>query len=175
MTRPVRSFLAAVALATAACAGTGDVPPPTVDASGLTVFGTADYDWTLRTLDGNFASLADYRGRVLFINLWASWCPPCIAELAGIERLRVSLADADVAFLLVSPEEAEPVNAFVRRHGYSLPFLIEGEPMPEAFDLRALPTTYIVDRTGRIVLRHRGAAEWDLPPVRDFLLRLAAS
>jgi thiol-disulfide isomerase/thioredoxin len=136
------------------------------------VHGRADYDWTLRRLDGERVQLGAYRGRVLFINVWASWCLPCVAEMASITRLRDSLRDTGVEFLLVSPEEREPVERFLRRYDYDLPVLLEAQEMPRAFGLRALPTTYVVDRSGNIVLKHRGAADWDSEAVRDFLQAL---
>lgn len=144
--------------------------PPT--AAGLVVHGRADYDWTLRRLGGEPVELAAYQGRVLFINMWASWCAPCVAEMAGIERLRGSLRDTEVEFLLISPEDPEPVERFVKRYGYDLPILLEVDRMPEAFGLEALPTTFVVDRAGNIVLAHRGAAEWDQDAVRTFLRSL---
>lgn len=162
------------------CAATPSDAPPgwhgdgdTVDADGMTVYGRADYDWTLGTLDGDTLRLDRFHDRVLFINVWATWCPPCVGELASIERLRGSL-DADVEFLLVSPEDAAPVRRFLRRYGYALPVYLEREEMPAAFGLRALPTTFVVDRAGRIVLKHRGAAEWDDAAVREFLAALAS-
>lgn len=139
----------------------------------MVVYGQADYDWALRTLDGRPVRLEDHRGQVLFINMWASWCTPCVAEMEGIERLRHSLRGMDVEFLLVSPEDAEPVERFLKRYGYDLPIFLEIDPIPEAFGLRALPTSYVVDREGKIVLRHRGAADWDQDAIRAFLRSLA--
>ena len=137
--------------------------------------GTADFDWALETLDGRETSLADFRGEVLVINAWATWCAPCVAELDAFQRLRDSLDDVDVRFLFVSAEDPEHVRQFLRRYGHrDLPAVVEGEPMPDAFGLRALPTTWIVDREGRIVLRHRGAADWDSDQVRALLRALAA-
>lgn len=153
--------------------GAGPLPvSPEVGPGGLAVHGRADYDWTLRRLDGERVQLEAYRGRVLFINMWASWCTPCVAEMGSIQRLRDSLRDSGVEFLLVSPEEAEPVERFLRRYGYDLPVLLEAEEMPAVFGLRALPTTFVVDRAGNIVLKHRGAAEWDNGSMRAFLRTL---
>lgn len=137
----------------------------------LEVLGRADYDWALETLDGGLVSLDDYRGEVLVINVWATWCAPCVAELQSFAGLRESL-DAQVRFLFVSPEDADHVRRFARRLP-DLPFLVEAERMPESFGLEALPTTWVIDRQGRIVLRHRGAAEWDAPQMRRFLRFLA--
>ena len=133
----------------------------------------AEYDWALRTLNGDPVRLDAYEGEVLFLNMWASWCGPCVREMAGIQALMGSLAGEDVTFLLVTPEGPEPVRTFLRRYGYELPILLEAQEMPEAFRLRALPTTFVVDRRGRIVLRHRGATDWDSDEVRAFLRYLA--
>jgi thiol-disulfide isomerase/thioredoxin len=141
----------------------------------LETYGPADFDWGLFTLEGDTTSLRSFAGDVLFINVWATWCAPCVAELASIERLRDSLGDAPVTFLIVSPEPVERVAAFVNRHGYRLPFHVERREMPDAFDLRALPTTYIVDANGQIVLRHRGAADWADDAVRAFMQHLVGS
>jgi thiol-disulfide isomerase/thioredoxin len=143
------------------------------DDAGLERLGTADYRWRLRTLDGRDVSLEDFRGRVVFLNLWATWCPPCVAELASIQALHDSLAGSGVAFLLVSPETRDAVQPFVRRRRLTAPVYLELQPLPAAFDLRALPTTYVVARDGAIVLRHRGAADWDTDAVRRFLRALA--
>jgi thiol-disulfide isomerase/thioredoxin len=134
------------------------------------VVGEADFRWRLKTLEGTSISLEAFRGRVLFINMWATWCGPCVQELASIQALVESMKDSGVAFLLVSPEDPEPVQRFLRVHGYDLPAYLEVQEMPPAFGLRALPTTFVVDRQGRIVLRHRGAADWDQDAVRSFLL-----
>lgn len=137
-------------------------------------FPAADYGWRLKELDGTPTSLGEFRGQVLFINMWATWCAPCVQELAGIEALMEALSEEaeGPSFLLVSPEEPEVVERFLRARGYDLPVYLEVQEMPGAFGLEALPTTWIVDRGGRIVLKHRGAAEWNQPEVKDFLLGL---
>jgi thiol-disulfide isomerase/thioredoxin len=133
-----------------------------------------DFRWELRTLDGDPVTLDRFRGRVLFVNLWATWCPPCVAELRSIQALADSLAgEPAVAFLLVSPEAARPVARFVRRRALTAPVYLEGTRAPARFGAFALPTTVVVDRQGRIVLRRRGAADWDDPAIRALLRELA--
>lgn len=136
---------------------------------------TADYRWAIRPLGGDEIRLERFEGEVLFINLWASWCRPCVAELGSIERLRAELVGVEgIRFLMISPEGQDRVREFLRRHPYGLPFYTEAQRMPPAFGLRALPTTYVVDRGGRVVLVHRGAADWNTERMRDFLRRTAA-
>ena len=144
------------------------------DAAELRVFGEADYDWRIRRLGGEALELGRFRGEVLFINLWASWCTPCVRELASIERLRDRLGDADVRFLIVAAEGEDPVRSFLRRRPYDLPIYLEEERIPPAFGKLGLPTTWVVDRQGRIVLLRHGEAAWDQPAVADFLRALAA-
>lgn len=156
--------LAAVLLITAAAG-----------AQELEVYGRADYDWSIRPLEGEPTKLGAFRGRVLFINLWASWCTPCIREMASIERLRDRLAGAEVDFLIVAAEGERPVRRFLRRYGYDLPIYLEEEPIPTAFGLRGLPTSWVIDPEGRIVLLRHGEAVWDTDEVEAFLRALARS
>lgn len=135
--------------------------------------GNADYDWILRRLNGNEVKLEEFRGQVLFINMWATWCEPCVQELESIQDLMASPVAREVVFVLVSPEDPEPVERFLRLHGYDLPVFLEVQDMPPAFGLEVLPTTWIVDRNGRIVLKHRGMADWNQPEVAELLRMLA--
>lgn len=135
--------------------------------------GNADYDWILRRLNGNEVKLEEFRGQVLFINMWATWCEPCVQELESIQDLMASPAAREVVFVLVSPEDPEPVERFLRIHGYDLPVFLEVQDMPPAFGLEVLPTTWIVDRDGRIVLKHRGIADWNQSEVAELLRMLA--
>jgi len=143
------------------------------DSHRLEVYGEADYDWTIRRLDGGELELESFRGRVLFINLWASWCTPCIREMETIERLKHRLADTDTEFLIVAAEGERPVRRHLRRYPYDLPIYLEIDRMPSSFGLRGLPTSWVVDRAGRIVLVRHGEAIWDTDEVEQFVRSLA--
>lgn len=143
----------------------------TID-TALVTFGDADYSWKIRPLEGATTTLGSFQGEVLFINLWASWCVPCVRELASIERLRERLRDTDVRFLIVAAEGERPVRRFLRRYGYDLPFYLEVSRMPATFGLRGLPTTWVIDRDGHIVLLRHGEAVWDTDEVEAFLRRV---
>lgn len=144
-----------------------------VDDAALETYGEADYGWTIRPLDGRETTLQSYRGEVLFINMWASWCTPCVRELGSIERLRERLGDTDVRFLIVAAEGERPVRRFLRRYQYDLPFYLEISRIPATFGLRGLPTSWVVDPHGRIVLLRHGEAVWDTDEVEAFLRRVA--
>ncbi|MYB07980.1 MAG: TlpA family protein disulfide reductase [Gemmatimonadetes bacterium] len=143
--------------------------------NGLAIHGHADYDWTIRPLDGEPVELAAFRGSVLFINLWASWCTPCIREMETIERLGERLSDTDVSFLIVAAEGERAVRRHLRLHSHDLPIYLEIDPMPAAFALRGLPTSWIVDREGQILVLRHGEAVWDTDEVERFMRSLLST
>ena len=110
-----------------------------------------DYNWTLAWSADEPFYFSDLREEVIFLNFWATWCPPCVAELPEIQRAYEKYGD-QVAFVLVSNQEPSVVNAFMEKHGYKL---------PEVFSHRGLPTTFIISREGKIVSKKTGAANWD--------------
>ena len=120
----------------------------------------ADYGWFVIDNDGKKISLSNFRDEVVFLNFWATWCPPCIAELPEIEKLYNKFDDR-VNFLLVTNEDPVKVNNFLESRGYNLPVYYSAVAPPEVFSGRALPTTYIISAEGRIVVRKTGAANWD--------------
>lgn len=149
----------------------GALKPPT----GTGPLGAVpDPDWRLRNLAGEEIALGDTRGGPVLLNLWATWCPPCIQELASIDRLAERVADAGVRFLLVTPEDEGPVREFLARRPLGVPVYLEGTLAPEALGAIVLPTTFVLDSEGVIRLHHRGAAEWDTPEVEEFLRALSA-
>lgn len=129
--------------------------------------------WRLADLEGREVAFEDLVGAPVVLNFWATWCAPCVAELRSLEALARSLAGEDVRFVVVSPQERGAVADWVARRGYALPFYVEATRIPAAFGLEAVPTTWLLDRDGRVVLHHRGAADWDRDEVRALLRRLA--
>ena len=132
-------------------------------------------DVPLLTLAGQPTNLRALRGKVVFFNSWATWCPPCVAELPGIQALYEQVDTSKVAFVLVSfDQNPKRAQAFIRRKGYTVPVYFPAAPLPPAFDSPSIPTTILLTPDGRVAARHEGMADYDSPEFRAYLDRLAA-
>ena len=119
-----------------------------------------DYSWLLTNAQGQPQSLSDHRGSVVFLNFWATWCPPCVAELPEIQKVYEKYGH-EVAFLLIANQKPEVVETFMEKHGYNFPVLYPGSSTPEVFQSASIPTTFIISRDGKIVTKKTGAINWD--------------
>lgn len=131
-------------------------------------------EWRLRAADGTVADMADFSEDVLFVNLWATWCAPCIAEMPHIEELAGRFADAPVAFLIVSEEDPDTVTPFVEEQGWQLP-IYTAQAIPAMFQTDVLPATYVLDEMREMVFKHIGIARWDDQTTVEFIENLLRS
>ncbi|MEA2691692.1 MAG: hypothetical protein QOJ16_1079 [Acidobacteriota bacterium] len=132
----------------------------------------SDLAWKLGQFDGAQSSLRDFAGRVVFLNFWATYCAPCIAELPTIEDLARRMPRDRFAFILVSTEREDTVRRFLARHSYSLPFYFSVERPPAVLLPAVLPTTFVIGPTGSVLLRQDGAARWNDPTFLNYLRSL---
>ncbi len=137
---------------------------------------TDPYAYTLYDLDGNDVPMSQFKDKVLFFNLWTTWCGFCRLEFPHIERLYEALRETpNIAFVLVSPEDPAVVRAWVDTQTLKLPFYtIQREDIPDDFKRASLPTTFIIAPGGRTVFRHAGAVRWNGLKTQQFLQGLAA-
>jgi thiol-disulfide isomerase/thioredoxin len=115
-------------------------------------------------VDGKTASLADFKGKPVVVNLWATWCQPCLKEMPSLDRLQAALDDK-LAVAAISEDHggAERVGPFVAAMGLrKLKIYLDPQSdVGHAFHVRGLPTSIVIDARGRVVGRVEGAAEWD--------------
>lgn len=130
----------------------------------------------LNALDGKPQRLDEYRGRVVLVNFWATWCAPCLEEMPSIERLRRSLDEKRFAVLAVNVGEGPRVaGAFAEKMGLGFHFLLDRDmKTSKAWGARVLPATFIVDPEGRVRYSYYGAIDWSRADVRDAISRLIA-
>ncbi|MCP5276741.1 MAG: TlpA family protein disulfide reductase [Thiobacillus sp.] len=129
----------------------------------------------LQDLDGKAHDLADLKGRVVLINFWATWCPPCRREMPSLERLRQRLAEKGLAVIAVDVgEDADTVFSFTGQlePAPAFPLLLDRDSKAmQAWKVKGLPTTFVVDPQGRVVYRAVGGREFDHDGLVEQLLR----
>ncbi|MDA3810891.1 MAG: TlpA family protein disulfide reductase [Spirochaetaceae bacterium] len=121
----------------------------------------SEFYWEMETLTGVSVNLIDYTGKTIFLNEWATWCPPCIAEMPSIQKLYDQLNDDEnVVFLMVTNEKKSVVEEFINKNFYTFPVLLSRSNTPEAFYSPSIPTTFLVSPEGEIVLKEVGSKKW---------------
>ncbi len=121
---------------------------------------------------GEMKQLADFRGHTLLVNLWATWCVPCVEELPALDRLQAKLGD-DLVILAISEDRrgAEVVEPFLAQHGieHLAIYLDPKSAASNEFGVEGLPTSFVIDRDGMIRGKLEGAAKWDEGPMLAIL------
>ena len=129
---------------------------------------------TGKTLDGGTFALADFRGRIVLVNFWATWCVPCVAEMPALQRLRERLARRRVEVVAVNfQENAARIAPFVERLGLTFPVVRDHDgTIRAAWNVTVFPTTFVVGPDRRIAWVATGEVDWDDPRVESRILRL---
>ncbi len=137
---------------------TGDAPPPL----------------SLSDLNGKIHNLSDYRGKVVVVNFWATWCGPCVKEMPAFEKLADRLSGERFALLAVNfGEKASRIEAFLEKIGVDITVLLDPDMgTSKAWVKSGLPTTYIIDADQNIRYRVLGVMEWDAPQVEARIRKL---
>ncbi len=129
-----------------------------------TLVGSPAPDFELRLLDGRVVRLSDYRGRVVFLNFWASWCPPCRAEARLLEEAWRQVKDREIVFLGVNIQDTEEgARRFIEEFGITYPNGRDPQSrIAIDYGVYGIPETFFTDREGRITYKHIGALGWEL-------------
>src|SRR5262249_13235922 len=161
---------AALDLAPIAAPGSG---PPALPEFSPTDGKLPAPDTGFTDLAGRPASLADFRGRVVLVNLWATWCQPCVRRMPAPDRLQAAMGGKDFEIVLVSQDRggANTVEPFFAKLGLNAlkSYLDPKGRLGQAFSVRGLPTSILVDRDGNELGRVEGALDWDGPKAQAFL------
>ena len=132
-------------------------------------------DFQFPTLRGNSVKLSDYRGKVVFLNIWATWCPPCREEMPSMEALYQRLKGRDFEMLAVSIDRKgeEAVGPFVEKYGLTFPVLLDPDnKIYLLYKLTGIPETFIIDRDGVILFKMIGAQDWMKKDWLDYFDRI---
>lgn len=113
-------------------------------------------DFTLMDLDGNEISLSDFNRKVLILNFWATWCPPCREEIPDFVEVYNEYESKDVQFIGVSNEDISTLKSFVEDYDVSYPILIDDANIMGKWGISAIPTTFVFDKNGQIIFKNVG-------------------
>ena len=128
----------------------------------------ANVSWELLSETNEHFDLKDANGKVVLINFWATWCPPCIAEMPSLQELYNDYNDK-VIFLFVTNEDFETVNKFKLKKAFNFDVYQPLSAPPEVLTTRSIPKTFIIDKRGAIVVEESGAVNWNSETVRNQL------
>jgi thiol-disulfide isomerase/thioredoxin len=138
-------------------------------------FPDANREFFFSDESGSVRSLEHHEGEVIFMNIWATWCPPCIAEMPSIHNLYNRFDEYDnVTFLLVSvDDEFEKAKSFMAARNFDMPIYHFRGKEPGTYESSVIPTTYVISGDGKLVMEKRGLAKYDTPEFEQFLRDLA--
>jgi|SRR5699024_474020 len=148
---------------------------PTVETVDGPMLTQAAFNLPLESSRGEQLHLEKYKGKVLFVNVWASWCPPCVAEMPTIETLYENTSDNEnIKFLLISLDE-EKGNAveFMEDKDFPMPYYFPVSGMPEVFRSPYIPSTYVISKEGQVIFKREGIADYSTRSFRQWLTKQA--
>lgn len=133
----------------------------------------ADFRLRLINSKGENVSMQEFKGKVIFLNLWATWCPPCIAEMPGVNKLYNELQSEDIVFLMLSlDKDFKKAKKFKEQKDYNFEIYTLDGGIPQMYNSQSIPTTYVIDAEGNLALTHKGMADYNNEEFKNFLLGL---
>ncbi|NJN46039.1 MAG: TlpA family protein disulfide reductase [Candidatus Competibacteraceae bacterium] len=121
--------------------------------------------FTLQDSQGKTHTLADYQGKVIIVNFWATWCPPCVKEMPSLQRAWEQLRQEDIQVLAINMgQDREDIDYFLSKYPVEFPILLDSDvAVAESWGIKGLPTTFVLDASMRMVVEVIGEREWDDP------------
>lgn len=134
-----------------------------------------DYDGLFTSVNGELVNLNSYKGKTLFINLWATWCPPCRAEMPHIEELYKKVkGEGNLEFLMIAlDKDFEKSKKYIGQKDFSFPVFHASHGLNASLQSQSIPTTLVIDPSGKIVFYHEGMSNFNTREFEDFLIETA--
>jgi thiol-disulfide isomerase/thioredoxin len=136
-----------------------------------------NYDFVLKDMEGKKISFDQYKGKVIFVNLWATWCGPCRAEMAGIQKLYDKVDHTKIQFVMLSIDREEhknKVTKYLSDFSFTFPAFTPSGYLPDQLRVPSIPTTFVVSKDGKIVTKEVGTTNFNTNKFKKFLEGLTA-
>lgn len=133
------------------------------DANVTELSGSTNEDVTAELYDakGESVNFEDFKGKIVFVNSWATWCPPCVAEMPTIEQLKQEMPEDEVVFVMVSYDRNPQKSlSWMKKKEFDLPVYFPAQNFPSQFMTDAIPATFVLDRKGEILYTYLGMADY---------------
>lgn len=134
----------------------------------------SNYNWLLKDEHQETYHFQSAKGKVILINFWATWCPPCIAEMPSMQKLYNDYKDR-VEFLFVTSDDFTEINTFLNDHNYTFKVYQPASQYPEYFDITTIPRTFLINQSGQIIIDESRSANWNSDKVRNTIDNLLKS
>lgn len=141
----------------------------------VAVIKSFDYDFRIKDLQGNVIDFNEFRGKTIFLNLWATWCGPCRVEMPSIQKLYNRVDTKGIVFVMLSLDDDKNHNKilkFISDRDLTLPVYQPASELPTLLDVPSIPTTFVIDPKGKVASKKVGAANFDNEEFENFLTGL---
>ena len=135
-----------------------------------------NYNFKVRDLQGNVKDVRAYKNKIIFLNIWATWCGPCRMEMPSIQNLYTQIDTAKIAFIMLSvdrPQDLDKVKSYIEDKEFTFPVYTPASTLPNQLQVNTIPTTFIIAPSGDIVSSESGAANYDNADFKKFLQSMA--
>jgi thiol-disulfide isomerase/thioredoxin len=135
-----------------------------------------DFNFTIKDLQGSNQNFDQFKGKVVFLNLWATWCGPCRAEMPSIQSLYGQINHDKIAFVMLSidrEKDFDKVKKYVVDRSFSFPVFTHNGYLPEQLNVPSIPTTFVISAAGKIVMKEEGMRNYDTRKFKKYLEELS--
>ncbi len=132
-----------------------------------------DYDFSITDVEGKVVSLEQYKGKVIFLNLWATWCGPCRVEMPTIQSLYNETEHDEIVFIMLSLDKAsdrEKVISYIKKKEFTFPVFTQAGYLPPLLNVPSIPTTFLISKKGKVISKDVGTTNFNTKKFKKFLL-----
>jgi thiol-disulfide isomerase/thioredoxin len=134
-----------------------------------------NYNFSVKDLQGNTIKVNEFKGKTVFLNLWATWCGPCRMEMPSIEQLYRQVDKEKIVFIILSvdrPQDFHKIKGYISEKEFTFPVYTPADFLPAQLQVKSIPSTFIISPDGRIVSNEVGATNFDTPEFKTFLEKI---